>query len=136
MDNIQKFLVTAGRKDLAQEYYEKIAGKIPGLPNKKELEKTFPGTEFNLLNNEIFDLSDDQIEKFVKIPEINKFFENKKYKIDEWRDELYMNFLIIPPNENKNYPGKLQLEDSYGDAHLSYIWNESKNNWEKVKSSR
>jgi len=35
MDNIQKVLIKAGRKDLAIEYYNKIAGKIkgPGIPD-------------------------------------------------------------------------------------------------------
>jgi len=35
MDKIQKVLVKAGRKDLAIEYYNKIAGKIkgPGIPD-------------------------------------------------------------------------------------------------------
>lgn len=28
MDEIQKVLVKAGRKDLAQKYYEKVAGKV------------------------------------------------------------------------------------------------------------
>jgi len=31
MDKIQKVLIKAGRKDLAQKYYNKIAGKIKGI---------------------------------------------------------------------------------------------------------
>jgi len=33
MDNIQKALIKAGRRDLAQKYYNKIAGKIRGIPD-------------------------------------------------------------------------------------------------------
>jgi len=33
MDEIQRVLIEAGRKDLAQKYYKKVAGKIPGVPD-------------------------------------------------------------------------------------------------------
>lgn len=33
MDKIQKVLVKAGRKDLAQEYYKRVSGKGPGKPD-------------------------------------------------------------------------------------------------------
>ena len=42
MDEIQKILVKAGRKDLAQKYYEKVAGGTFPCPkcNSKVLEQT------------------------------------------------------------------------------------------------
>ena len=35
MDKIQKVLIKAGRRDLAEEYYQKVSGKIkgPGIPD-------------------------------------------------------------------------------------------------------
>ena len=48
MDKIQKFLITAGRKDLAQEYYNKIALVVGdddqediGIEDEKEVTEKF-----------------------------------------------------------------------------------------------
>ena len=44
MDKIQKELIKAGRKDLADEYYEKIAKEQPTLEIKRLIEKSSNGS--------------------------------------------------------------------------------------------
>lgn len=61
MDKIQKFLVTAGRKDLAQEYYEKVAINEDIKKIKRELINSFDKDalkEFKPIINKIKNLVD------------------------------------------------------------------------------
>jgi ribosomal protein S17E len=68
MDSIQKELIKAGRKDLAQEYYKKVASELTTAKNKFDHSKT-------MLDKMLKDVS-NRIEKSeaiddIKIPFLN-----------------------------------------------------------------
>ena len=53
MDEIQRVLIKEDRKDLAQLYYEKVSGKIPGKPDGTGPMKDSPSCPFNKDDEEL-----------------------------------------------------------------------------------
>ena len=97
MDKIQAFLITAGQKDLAQEYYLKTANKI----EERDLENLLHKNKIEYHKNKdryAVWAEDDEAH------EIDKRFENKVKKIiapyenvyiDQWLEENQQHFLIV-----------------------------------------
>jgi len=97
MDKIQAFLITAGRKDLAQEYYLKTANKI----EERDLENLLHKNKIEYHKNQnryaVWDEDNEEHKKDLK-------FENKVKKIiapyeniyvEQWLEENQEEFLII-----------------------------------------
>lgn len=77
MDKIQKFLVTAGRKDLAQQYFNKFAGVEDEIEHATQLKELEDDAGSDIVLRHKFEL--EELKKKQK-KELDEFKKTKQFK--------------------------------------------------------
>jgi hypothetical protein len=96
MDKIQELLIKAGRKDLAQEYYKKIARRKDDII---KIVKTIDGDEKTLVDYELYTGASAPNKFFYMIPLPNK-------DVSKFEDELEKAVKDIFDKYKKIFPGE------------------------------